>query len=144
MKKYILAALLTAIAPPAFAQCELTIPSMGALRYNTFDTMDQVILMSGTVTCDMTTTVRIQASKGSSNTYNQRTFASGQNRLNYNVYLGTSETYIWGDRSAGTSEMRFMVNNATATPITANVRIPAGQNPPVGVYSDTLVFTLIF
>lgn len=142
MKKYILAALLAATATPAFAQCELTIPSMGALRYNTFDTIDQVILMSGTVTCDVTTTVRIQSSKGSSNTYNQRTFASGQNRLNYNLYLDTSETYIWGDRSAGTSEMRLRVTNAT--PITANVRIPAGQNPPVGVYSDTLVFTLIF
>ena len=142
MKKYIFAALLAAIATPAFAQCELTIPSMGALRYNTFDAMDQVILMSGTVTCDIATTVRIQSSKGSSSTYNQRTFAAGQNRLNYNVYLGTSETYIWGDGSAGTSEMGLTVNNAT--PITANVRIPAGQNPPVGVYSDTLVFTLIF
>lgn len=30
------------------------------------------------------------------------------------------------------------------TQITANVRIPAGQNPPVGYYSDTIVFTVIF
>lgn len=134
--------LLAAIASPAFAQCELSVPSMGALRYNTFDTIDQVILMSGTVSCTLPTNVRIQASKGSSNTFNQRTFTSGPNRLNYNLYLGTSETYIWGDGSAGSSEMGLAANNNT--PITANVRIPAGQNPPVGIYSDTLVFTLIF
>lgn len=142
MKKYFVAVCLMTLSLPVFAQCELSVPSMGALRYNTFDTIDQVILMSGTVSCTLPTNVRIQASKGSSNIFNQRTFASGQNRLNYNVYLGTSETYIWGDGSSGSSEMGLAASNNT--PITANVRIPAGQNPPVGIYSDTLVFTLIF
>lgn len=143
MKKHILSLLLVLAMPlSAVAQCTLTVPSMGALRYSAFDTMDQVILMSGTVSCDVATNMRIQASKGISNTFNSRTFSSGQNRLNYNVYLGTSETYIWGDGTSGTSEMGLAAGSST--PITANVRIPAGQNPPVGIYSDTLVFTLIF
>lgn len=142
MKKFLISAILMGVSSPVWAQCELSVPSMGALRYNTFDTIDQVILMSGTVSCTLPTNVRIQASKGSSNTFNQRTFASGQNRLNYNLYLGTSETYVWGDGSSGSSEMGLSANANTL--ITANVRIPAKQNPPVGVYSDTLVFTLIF
>jgi len=141
MKKYF-ALILMAAPLTVWAHCELTVPSIGALRYNAFDAVDQVILMNGTVSCDATSNVRIQVSKGGAPTYSQRAFVWGQNRLAYNLYLGTSETYIWGDGTAGTSEMGLTAT--TNTPITANVRIPARQNPPVGVYSDTLVFTVIF
>lgn len=136
--------LLLSIALPAmsYAQCTVSVPSVNISQYKALDQFENVSLVSGEVRCDIPSVVKLRASEGGSNSYTQRTLSSGMNSLGYNLYIGTNASYIWGDGTSGTSEMT--VNAGSSTSITANLRIPAGQNPPSGWYSDTVTFTVIF
>jgi spore coat protein U-like protein len=128
----------------AKAICQLQANPLGALRYDALVNAPTVNLISLTASCDATTNVVIQASRGNGPTYDQRYMGQGLNRLYYNLYLQTNDAYIWGDGSAGTSTTRNQIQPDRPTQFVGNIRIPAHQNPPVGFYSDTLTFTVIF
>ena len=89
------------------------------------------------------------ASAGNSGTAAARHMLSGVNILNYNLYLDTAYTQIWGDgtgvtRTGGTS-MRLRRRNPTQS-VTVPIygRAPALQNPAAGVYGDTIVVTITY
>jgi spore coat protein U-like protein len=87
----------------------------------------------------------IHLSKGSSTTYSPRTLVSGLYELSYNLYLEASRSSIWGNGTAGTSEYGPLIPlDGVSTDVTVYGRIPAGQNAFVGIYSDTVVVTLVF
>lgn len=85
----------------------------------------------------------ITISEGRSGTYFSRNMSNGTSTLNYNLYVDTSRTQVWGDGLSGTSDQSF---SGGADSVTFNVfgRIPQGQNTATaGSYSDpTLTVTV--
>lgn len=87
-------------------------------------------------------TFNVTLSSGQSNSYASRVMMSGINTLNYNLYTSTARTVIWGDGTGGSSVMTVRRNSTT----TLNVfgQIPAGQDAAVGIYTDSIITTVIF
>lgn len=93
--------------------------------------------------CDADSVVRLHISQGSSGTFNPRRMQSGTSKLQYNVYVDSARTRIWGDGSAGTDYVTF--TRQVFPTFTLYARIPALQtNLGVGTYSDTLKLTVLF
>lgn len=67
--------------------------------------------------------------------------------LNYNLYTTGARNVVWGDGSAGTLAVSDAVRLLTRR-VTRNYpvfgRTFAAQNVPVGLYTDSLVVTLVF
>jgi len=87
----------------------------------------------------------ISLSTGASSSYAPRKMANGANWLKYNLYKDASRSAIWGNSTSGTS----IVSDGYLVGLLTTVRnyavygqIPAGQNVPAGVYSDTIVVTV--
>lgn len=94
-----------------------------------------------------TQTISIQLSKGSSNTYAARTMQQGGYALQYNIYLDSNRTVIFGDGTGGSSvdgpyaPSILVLGSYT---LTLYGRIFARQNVPAGIYNDTLTVTVNF
>ncbi len=75
-----------------------------------------------------------------------RQMANGTNRLAYNIFSSSANQTIgtpavaWGTANGPT----LLVGTGSAQLYTLFVTIPAGQNPPAGFYSDTIVETITF
>ena len=77
----------------------------------------------------------------------QRRLQSGMNLLNYNLYLDSARSTVWGEGSAGfpgATKPGTGVGAASPTSHSVYGRIPPGQNVPPGSYSDTVVVTVTF
>lgn len=87
--------------------------------------------------------IRISISQGSSSMFAPRTLQRGGEALGYNLFRDSAFSQIWGDDTGGTSTY-FIHNppNNKDVVLTVFARIPAGQDVPVGSYSDTVVVTL--
>ena len=89
----------------------------------------------------------IRLSTGASNSFATRKMASGANLLNYNLYTTAGLSSVWGDGTSGSSiisdgYLLGLLTTARNYPIYG--RIPAGQNVPAGVYSDTIIVTVTY
>ena len=71
-----------------------------------------------------------------------RQMANGAARLRYDLYRNSGRTQIWGD--IGTANVRSGVGDGNESFFGLYGRIPAGQNVPVGNYSDTVTVTVSF
>jgi spore coat protein U-like protein len=81
------------------------------------------------------------AATGSTASVPLRQMASGANRLGYFIYQNSGRTLVLGNTSATGIAL---VGMGSAAPTTIYGRIPAGQNKPVGTYSDTIIMTVTF
>jgi spore coat protein U-like protein len=103
---------------------------------------------NGTLTyrCDdVSTDIIIQLSSGSSGSYFPRRMSQGPFRLSYNLYRDGARTLVWGDGSAGTTQLGpFTPASGIDTDVTVYGRIPANQNVHAGPFSDTIVVTVVF
>lgn len=97
-----------------------------------------------TFRCDARTTVTVRLDRGSSPTFAPRTLRQGATVLTYNLYRNTARTTIWGDGTAGTSELVVTVNANQTRTQTVFGRVPARQDVPAGAYADTVVVTIVF
>ena len=77
-----------------------------------------------------------------SSSYASRVLSSGTNTLPYNVYTDPAYSAIWGDGSGG-SQTISLLTSGSAQSSNYYVRIPAGQFSPAGLYTSTLVMTLL-
>jgi spore coat protein U-like protein len=70
----------------------------------------------------------------------------GSSHLNYNLYLDSAYTQIWGDGTGGTVTKSDNIGGLLGSSISYTVygRLPGGQNVPAGVYSDTVFVTVIY
>jgi len=66
--------------------------------------------------------------------------ATSNDYLNYNLYIDTSRTIIWGD---GTGNSQTVTSNKNQ-PTTVYGRIPANQNVSIGSYSDSVTIRVDF
>jgi spore coat protein U-like protein len=81
-----------------------------------------------------------------SGTYLQRTMTNGANILNYNLYTSASYATVWGDGTAGTGTITgtYAHSNSPPTIFTMYGLIPALQNPPALLYTDSITATVNF
>jgi spore coat protein U-like protein len=84
----------------------------------------------------------VTLSTGQSNNFVARFMTSGTKNLNYNLYINSTRTTIWGDGTAGSSTMSALPNSSTT--LTVYGQIPAGQDVPIGNYSDNITATVTF
>ena len=106
--------------------------AIGSVTYRCTD------LGSGLITVDL--------SKGNSSTYAIRTLRSGNEVLNYNLYLDAGHNTIWGDGTEGSSRYGPL-NPANNSEVLLSIygRIPPQQtNVKVGNYSDMITITISF
>jgi spore coat protein U-like protein len=91
--------------------------------------------------------LRVSLSTGAG-TYAQRQLRDAfGNSLNYNLYTNAARTQVFGNGTGGTSIITQTANLTRTTQVlTMDVygRIPAAQDPKVGSYSDTLIYTINF
>ena len=92
--------------------------------------------------------VTVALSQGSSGSYAARTLRRAPSSvLQYNLYTNASRTTVWGNGSGGTGTMGdsmgawFQPNSRT---FTIHGRVPAGQDPALGLHTDTITVTVTF
>jgi spore coat protein U-like protein len=90
----------------------------------------------------------IALSTGGSGSYALRSLFSGPERLNYNLFLNSAFTNIWGDGTAGsrvgTANLNVPAGQARTANRTIYGRIPALQSPAAGAFGDTIVVTVTY
>jgi spore coat protein U-like protein len=101
---------------------------------------------TGTVSfsCTLAVAVTVQLSKGSASTFSPRTLKLGAQALNYNLYLDSTHSTIWGDGTGGTSVYSQSVGALVSQNVTVYGRVPALQNATIGSYSDSVTATIVF
>ncbi|WIM09052.1 MAG: Sigma-fimbriae tip adhesin [Enhydrobacter sp.] len=96
-----------------------------------------------TVTCTNTTAWNVGLNAGTCGaTVTTRCMANGAAQLNYALYRDSARTQNWG-QTVGTDTLTGTGNGA-AQANTVYGRIPAGQFPAPGAYTDTITATVSF
>ena len=94
--------------------------------------------------------VSIALSQGSSGSYAARTLRQPPgSALQYNLYTTAARTTVWGNGSGGTSTVGgavggFFSGQPSPRSFTIFGRVPAGQDPNLGLHSDTITVTVVF
>jgi spore coat protein U-like protein len=119
--------------------CTITTTPVSFGVYNVFS--NTPLTSTGSLTYHCTgnvPTITIWMSKGQGTTNNPRQMVSGTNRLNYYLCQDVSCATLWGDR--GYPSDYGPVRPGTAW-VSLNVygSIPAGQDVPAGIYTDTML-----
>jgi spore coat protein U-like protein len=122
--------------------CSATV--QGGIAFGTYDPFSAVPLDAQArlrIRCPRNTAPRVTLSRGSSTTYAARELRSGAEVLLYNLFTTAARTTIWGDGTQGSVFIDAPRGNSNR-----NIfgRIPAGQDPAVGAYTDTITVTLIY
>ena len=88
--------------------------------------------------------IRIELSRGNSGSF-QRAMSGGSERLEYNLYLDSTRSVIWGDGTGGT-QYYFDPHppNKKPVPVTVYGRVFSAQDVSVGQYADNLQVTIQF
>ncbi|MFN7643404.1 MAG: spore coat U domain-containing protein [Burkholderiales bacterium] len=87
--------------------------------------------------------VALNAGNGAGATVVTRKMSSGPNTVNYAMYTDAGRTTVWGDGTPGSS-INTLTGTGAAQAIPVYGRIPTGQTPAIGTYSDTILVTLTF
>jgi spore coat protein U-like protein len=140
-------------ATPAMAAITCSVTTLGVVfpNYNGLSSPASYTYGSGSVTAGclnllFSTPITIAITKGGSSSFNPRTMIFGSSHLNYNLYLDSAYTQIWGDGTGGTVTKSDNIGGLLGSSISYTVygRLPGGQNVPAGVYSDTVFVTVIY
>jgi spore coat protein U-like protein len=87
--------------------------------------------------------IALNVGQGQGATMASRKMSSGTNTVNYQIHSDATRSTIWGDGSPNAP-----VNRLTGTGLPMSIpvfgRIPMGQSPAIGIYSDTILVTLTF
>lgn len=146
--------LLLAFALPANAfNCNVNVTGLSFGGYDVFSAIPRDATATITVTCNAPPQnpnapipVIISLSPGNSGSFAQRQlqWAGGPDRLAYNLYTTPSFSTVWGDGSGGSQTQTNLVTRTAPWNATIYGRLPAGQNVPVGNYSDVITVTVEF
>lgn len=94
--------------------------------------------------CGSAQNVLISISQGASGTYSPRQMRNASEVLGYNLFLEAARTTIWGNGSGGTGVFATRAQAHRTETATVYGRITALQNAAIGLYTDTLVVTIVF
>ena len=70
-----------------------------------------------------------------------RRMTLGANWIGYGLYRDAARSLLWG---SGAGQTHGGTGTGAAQPVTVYGRVPAQQTPPPGVYTDTVVATIIY
>jgi spore coat protein U-like protein len=143
-----LACLAAPVAANAVISCSVSVTSVMTSFNNAFGT--SVTAGAWTISCTRalsdpsTFSWQLGADNGLHRNGNQNRAISGVNLINYDVYR-TEGGSQWRDTAATrfTGTITFVGGSTNAQQIGSFwVRVPTGQNPPAGVYTDMVTVTL--
>lgn len=132
------------VAGLGHAACTLDAPTVILPPYNALGTAPAPVNVSFVVSCTTNAVVQIQASAGNSGNQLSRQLRKGSAPIAYNLYVGSTATTVWGNGAANTGVASGRVVANGTSQIVGNLRVPGGQNPEPGVYTDVLMFTMIY
>lgn len=89
----------------------------------------------------------VKISKGGGTNFANRKLTSGANQLNYQAYMDSDRTTVWGDGTVSTGIVTnaYLLNvqlGSRTDHFPVYVTVPAGQNVKAGTYGDTITVTL--
>lgn len=131
---------LLVMAPLHAATCNLSVQPLNFGDYDFQSSQDLEGFGHVIVSCDVSTSFTIALSPGTG-TFAARSMQNGAHQLFYNLYTDPTQTMVWGDGSGGST---VVGDSGTQVDRTVYGRVPAGQNPYIGVYSDAITVTLSF
>lgn len=144
----LVAAALALLAPGAAraAGCALTMGT--TLAFGAYDPLSPTPLTSTGMLqyrCSHELPARITLSPGNSGSYAARELRQGVEVLQYNLYADAGWTTVWGDGTGGTASAPAVTTQSNGFTVAyVFARIPPRQEPPVGLYADTIVVTFEF
>jgi spore coat protein U domain-containing protein, fimbrial subunit CupE1/2/3/6 len=121
--------------------------SATGVAFGTYDVLASSSLDStGSISyrCGSSQNVTISISQGSSATYSPREMRNATEVLAYNLFLEAARTTIWGNGSGGTGVFTARAQANRTETATVYGRIAPLQNAAIGLYTDTLVATIVF
>lgn len=145
--------LLTPAVPAIAFNCDVNVTGLSFGGYDVFSPIPRDATATVTVTCNAPPQnpnapipVIISLSPGNSGSFAQRQMqrVGGPERLAYNLYTTPSFSTVWGDGSGGSQTQTNLVTRTNPWNATIYGRLPAGQNVPVGSYSDVITITVDF
>jgi spore coat protein U-like protein len=124
--------------------CLVSATDLAFGAYDTTSTSPNDNVSAVTVACTIGTPyeVGLSAGGGASATMANRKMTSGVNVLEYSLYSNAGHTSVWGN-TVGTDAL---VATAVLLPTAHTVygRVPALQNVPAGIYSDTITVAVTY
>ncbi len=133
---------------PSRVLANCTISSISGLNfgaYSSFDAAPTDATGQFIFTCtNVQGPVTIRLSTGAANSFTPRQMTLGTARLNYNLYIDTARTQIWGDGTGGSSLRTLTPVNNGPTALDIFGRIPPRQFIPAGNYADIITITIQF
>jgi spore coat protein U-like protein len=134
-------------AATAEAACTINITAVAFGTYNVFSGSadDATGRITYRCTAPRPPLVRIELDKGGAPTFNPRQMRRSSETLNYNLYLDSTRSTIWGDGTGGTQTYTRALPPPNQN-INVNVygRIPPGQDVSAGSYTATVTATIFF
>lgn len=134
-------------AATAEAACTISTTAVSFGSYNVFSASpdDGTGQITYRCTAPRPPLVTIQLDKGGAPSFNPRQMRMGSEVLNYNLYLDSTRSTIWGDGTGG-SQAYSQSSPQPNQNINVSVygRIPAGQDVSAGNYSATVTATIFF
>jgi spore coat protein U domain-containing protein, fimbrial subunit CupE1/2/3/6 len=120
--------------------------SAGALAFGSYDPVSA----NASTDLDQTSTITVACTKGSTGVValddgvnasgSTRRMKAGTNYLNYEMYNDAGRTTVWN----ASNTVSYTAASKASTGLTLYGRVAAGQDVPVGSYSDTVIATITF
>ena len=134
------------VSATVIQSCTITSGPVSFGNYNGISgaATDVIATMTPTCTTGKVYAISLDAGVGAGANASARMLTGpGGARLGYGIYTDAAHTTVWGDGSSGTV-LQSGTGNGAVAPLKIYGRIPAGQNPPSGAYSDTLTVTVTY
>lgn len=125
----------TVVASCAVSASDLAFGTYSSASHSDVNTTVDVTCTNGT-----TYDVALSDGGGAGATTAARKMTSASNTLTYSLYTNAGRTQVWGSSGntvAGTG-------SGSSQSLTVYGRVPSGQNPQAGSYSDTIVVTVTY
>jgi spore coat protein U-like protein len=132
-----------AVSATVSANCTI---SAGALAFTPYDP----VVANAVTNLDQTSTITVACTKGSTGVVSLdngvnasgtiRRMKAGANFLTYEMYSDSGHTTVWN----ATNTVSYTALSKATTGVTLYGRVPAGQDVPVGSYTDSVVATITF
>lgn len=128
------------------AKCTITAGNLAFGTYDPFLGTPQDQDATVTVNCTKGTSIDVgldTGSNGGNASGTTRAMTDGANFLEYELYTDAGHSAVWGD-TKGTDTVAYSSPGMGDHAITVYGRIPAGQDPGAGAYTDTITATVLF
>jgi hypothetical protein len=142
-----MAATATTTFPVTATVIKACVVSATPLAFGTYDPTasspdDATSTLSVLCTVGTSYTVGLTQGTASGATVTTRKMSNGANLLNYALYQETGRTTNWGNTPS--TDTVAATAPVGATTLTVYGRIAAGQNVPIGSYSDTITVNVVY